>query len=392
MPWKARSAMEEKQSFIMEWLAGDSTMKELCKAFGISRTLGYEYVGRYLAGGLAGLKELSRAPRRVWNKTSRPVEKFIVEIRRKHGRWGAQTIHDLMLGAIDDRQLPAVTTIDHILQRYGMVKKRRRVRRIRETHPIFEAHRPNEIWSADFKGEFLMGNGKYCYPLTIMDTYSRYVLAVVGMHRPTFEGTKAVFEALFERYGLPEQIHTDNGEPFASAMSLSRLTRLAVYFIEHEVVPVYSDRGHPEQNAEHERMHRDLKAAATYPPAFNLKWQQRNFDAFRHEHNDVRPHQSLDKHTPQELYNRSQRTYEAAVPQWQYPPGFLVRYVCRNGAIRWGAGKWITVSTTLIERNIGLEPIAEGKWRVYYRNVLLGYLDEEQMRILDDQGRFHRAA
>lgn len=391
MPWKERSAMEEKHSFIMEYLADGTSVTELCKAFGISRTLGYKYINRYLNEGDNGLKERCRAPRRIWNRTSPLVVRLILQLRRKYPRWGALSIHDLLLGSIADSVLPAVSTIDLILKRHGLIKKRRHVRRIRETHPIFEATRPNQIWSADFKGEFRMGNMRYCYPLTIMDTYSRYVLAVVGMHRPTFEGTKAVFEALFEEYGLPEQIHTDNGEPFASAVSLSRLTNLAVFFIEHEVSPVYSDPGHPEHNPEHERMHRDLKAAATHPTAYSLGRQQLKFEQFRHEHNEVRPHQSLGKHTPQELYYRSARTYETKVEPWTYPDGFVVKYVCRNGAIRWGGGKWVAVSSTLIERYVGLEPIADKKWRVYYRNVLLGYLDEEKLRILDDQGRLHRA-
>jgi|SRR5271169_170326 len=391
MPWKERSAMEEKHSFIMEYLAEGTSVTDLCKTFGISRTLGYKYIKRFLEEGNAGLEDRSRAPRRVWRRSSPLVVKLILQIRRKYRRWGAQTIHDLLLGSISDSVLPAVSTIDLILKRHGLIKKRRRVRRIRERQPIFEATRPNQIWSADFKGEFRMGNMRYCYPLTIMDTYSRYVLAIVGMHKPTFEGTKAVFEALFEEYGLPEQIHTDNGEPFASAVSLSRLTNLSVFFIEHSVSPVYSDPGHPEHNAEHERMHRDLKDAATHPVAYSLGHQQVKFDEFRHEHNEVRPHQSLSKHTPQELYYRSARNYDKEVEPWRYPEEFVVKYVCRNGAIRWGGRAWVAVSSTLIERYVGLELIAEKKWRVYYRNVLLGYLDEEKLRILDDQGRLHRA-
>ena len=391
MPWKERSAMEEKRSFIMEYLADGTSVTELCQAFGISRTLGYKYIRRFLEEGSAGLEERSRAPRRVWRRSSPLVVKLILLIRRKYRRWGAQTIHDLPEGSISDAVLPAVSTIDLILKSHGLIKKRRRVRRIRETHPIFEATRPNQIWSADFKGKFRTGDMRYCYPLTIMDTYSRYVLAIVGMHKPTAEGTKAVFEALFEEYGLPEQVHTDNGEPFASAVSLSRLTNLSVFLIEHEVCPVYSDPGHPEHNPEHERMHRDLKAAATHPVAYSLGRQQVKFEEFRHEHNEVRPHQSLDKHTPQELYYRSARNYVKEVEPWKYPDDFSVRYVCRNGAIRWGVGRWVAVSSTLIERYIGLELIAEKKWRVYYRDVLLGYLDEEKLRIIDDQGRLHRA-
>jgi len=391
MPFKERSAMDEKQSFIQEYLAGGVSFTELCKAFGISRTLGYKYLERFRREGWAGMEERSHAAHRVWNKTSDAVEQLILALRRKNPRWGARTIHDLLQGSIAKEVLPAESTIDLILKRHGLVKQRRRVRRIRDAHPIFRATRPNQIWSADFKGQFRMGDGNYCYPLTVMDTYSRYVLAIVGMHHPRFDATKAVFEALFEEYGLPEQIHTDNGEPFASAVSLSRLTNLAVFFIEHGVAPVYSDPGHPEHNAEHERMHKDVKAACTRPPSYSLGRQQPRFEAFRHEHNDVRPHQALKGQAPQELYYRSVRLYEPSVEPWTYPEGFTVKYVSRNGAIRWPGNCWVMVSTTLIERLVGLEQIAEGIWRVYYRNVLLGYLDEEKLRIMDDQGRFLRA-
>jgi transposase InsO family protein len=390
MPWKERSVVQERQSFIMEWLADGVSVAELCRTFGISRTLGYRYIHRYLEHGLQGLLELSRAPRQVWNRTSPCVEQLIVDIRRARPRYGALTIHLLLRKAIDRKVIPAVSTIDLILKRHGLVKPRRRVRRIRAVHPLFVAARPNVIWSADFKGKFRTQDMRYCYPLTIMDTYSRFVLAIVGMHRPTFEATKAVFEALFEEYGLPDQIHTDNGEPFGSAVSLSRLTRLAVWFMDLGIIPVYSDPGHPEQNPEHERMHRDLKAEATRPAAWNLSRQQKKFDSFRREHNEVRPHQALHGRTPQDLYYRSARTYDGTIQRYEYPAEFQVKYVCRNGAIRWGADRWVTVSTTLIEKYVGLEQIADGKWRVYYRNYLLGYLDERELRIMDDQGRFRR--
>ena len=391
MPWKQRSVVQEKQSFIMEWLADGVNVSELCRTFGISRTLGYAYIKRYQRDGFRGLEELSRAPRRVWNRTAPCVEQLIVAIRRARPRWGAWTIHLVLRRAVDRRALPAVSTIDLILKRHGLVKRRRRVRRIREVHPIFVAQRPNQIWSADFKGKFRTGDMRYCYPLTIMDTYSRYVLAIVGMRRPTFEGTRAVFEALFEEYGLPQQIHTDNGEPFASSVSLSRLTRLAVWFMDMGITPVYSDPGHPEHNPEHERMHEDLKAEATHPVAWDLGRQQGKFKAFRHEHNDVRPHQALYGHTPQELYYRSARVYDGIIAPYRYPVDFDVRYVCRNGALRWGNGRWVVVSSTLIEKYVGLEPIAPGLWRVYYREYLLGYLDGKRMRIMDDKGRYQRA-
>jgi transposase InsO family protein len=383
--------MDEKASFIFEWESGESTISALCESFGISRTLAYRYINRYLDYGRAGLMEQSRAPRRVWNRTAEDLEQAVLELRRKKPRRGALKLQQLLREQFGRRPVPAVSTIELILKRHGLVKKRRRVRRIREVHPIFQADGPNEIWSVDFKGEFRMGNMRYCYPLTVMDTYSRYVLAVVGMHRPTFEGTKAVFQALFEQYGLPKQIHSDNGEPFASAVSLSRLTRLAVWFMELGIVPVYSDPAHPEQNGRHERMHEELKAEATRPPAYSLGPQQRKFNAFRQEYNEQRPHQALGQRRPREFYRRSRRGLSQNTRSWKYPPGMVVKYVCRNGAIRWGFGKWVMVSTTLATRYVGLQEMAEGKWRVYFRNTLLGYLDEESLRIQDDLGRLRRA-
>jgi len=383
--------MDEKTSFIFEWESGESTVSALCESFGISRTLAYRYINRYLDHGRAGLVGQSRAPRRVWNRTAEEVEQAVIELRRKKPRLGALKLHQLLQERYPKRELPAVSTIELMLRRQGLVKKRRRVRRIRETHPIFQADGPNEIWSVDFKGEFRMGNMRYCYPLTVMDTYSRYVLAVVGMHKPTYEGTRAVFQALFERYGLPKQIHSDNGEPFASAVSLSRLTRLAVWFMELGIVPVYSDPAHPEQNGRHERMHEELKAEATRPPAYSLGPQQRKFNAFRRDYNEERPHQALGQRRPREFYRPSRRRLPVRIRPWKYPQGMVVKYVCRNGAVRWGFGKWVMVSTTLATRYVGLEEMAEGKWRVYFRDTLLGYLDEEALRIQDDLGRLRRA-
>ena len=391
MPWQERSAMDEKASFVLEWESAESTVSALCESFGISRTLGYRYIARYQDFGLAGLIEQSRAPRRVWNRTAQDLVQAVLELRRAKPRLGALKLQEFLRDRFSGRDLPAVSTIELILRRHGLIKKRRRVRRIRETHPIFVPDGPNEIWSVDFKGEFRMGNMRYCYPLTVMDSYSRYVLAVVGMHRPTYEGVKAVFQGLFEQYGLPKQIHSDNGEPFASAVSLSRLTRLAVWFMELGIVPVYSDPAHPEQNGSHERMHEELKAEATRPPAYSLVGQQRKFNAFRRYYDEQRPHQALGQRRPRELYRPSRRRLAKRSRPWKYPQGTVVKYVCRNGAVRWGFGKWVMVSTTLATKYIGLEEMATGKWRVYFRDTLLGYLDESSLRIQDDQGRLHRA-
>jgi transposase InsO family protein len=392
MSWKEWSAMDEKKSFIIEWEAGEYSFTALCKAFGISRELGYRTVRRYLKKGERGLEQDSRAPLNVWNRTAEELEKQIIAIRKGKPRYGPLKIRTLLTEKIDEENVPSASTIGLILTRHGLVKKRRMVRRIREVHPIFNPQYANQIWTADFKGEFRMGNMRYCYPLTVADGKTKYLLGIEGMHHPAYQRTKAVFYGLFRKYGLPDQIHTDNGEPFASPVSLSRLTHLSVWFIELGIMPVYSDPGHPEQNGSHERMHRELKEEATRPPAKSLGWQQRKFDAFRKDYNEVRPHQTLGQRRPAEFYTPSPRRLPRKKKPWKYPEGMVVKYVCRNGAIRWGAHKWITISTTLIEKYIGLEEFAAGKWRVYFRNVLLGYLDEKILRIQDDQGRLRRNA
>jgi hypothetical protein len=210
------------------------------------------------------------------------------------------------------------------------------------------------------------------------------------MYRPSFEGSKPVFEAVFREYGLPEQIHTDNGGPFGCTQSLARLTHLAVWFIDLGIMPVYSDPAHPEQNGRHERMHEDLKAEATIPPGYDLRTQQRKLNRFVKEYNEWRPHKALQLRTPHQVHVRSAREYPERIENWDYPRGMMVKRVSRNGAIRWGGYSWVVISSTLIERYIGFEEFSDGLHRVYYRNKLLGYFDEQTLHITDGQGRVRR--
>ena len=390
MPWKECSAMTERFRFIIEWQTDQGNFAALCRDFGISRTLGYRYINRFLLEGMEALKDKSRAAHVVWNKTPPEIEQAILAMKRNKPRWGAQKLLGLLADQMDTQMLPAVSTTELILKRHGLVKTRVRRRHITAHNPVFVASYPNQIWSADFKGQFRLGNARYCYPLTAMDSCCRFILAIQGMYCPTFDTTKPAFQATFREFGMPEFIHTDNGEPFGCATSLARLTRLAVWFIELAILPVYSDPGHPEQNAIHERMHEDLKEATTHPPAYDLARQQRKFNPYRQEYNFERPHQALGGRTPAQLYLPSPRPYPETIQPWDYPSSFVTKRVCRNGAIRWGGYKWITVSSTLIEKYIGLELFADGLWRIYFRNKLLGYLDERILRIQDGEGRTRR--
>lgn len=390
MPWREYSGMEEKIWFINEWRSGAWSFRALCATFGISHTLGYRYVRRWEAEGNAGLEERSRKPAHIPNKTPDRLEEAICALRRKHQRFGAEKLLTLLTEAEPDTQWPAISTINLILKRNGLVTPKRRVRRIAPEHPNFNPQASNELWSADFKGKFRMGNSRYCHPLTIADSFSRYVFAAKGLHHPDYLSSKPVFERVFREFGLPKQMHTDNGAPFASAQGLARLSHLAVWFIELGIDPVYSDPGHPEHNGRHERMHRELKAEATRPAAYSLAAQQRKLNNFLRLYNETRPHKALANLTPARVHVHSDREFPRKIPEWEYPKEMVVRYVSRNAAIRWKSYHWVMVSSTLAGKYVGLEELGNGIWRVFFRHKLLGYLDENTLRIEDSLGRSKR--
>ncbi len=383
--------MNEKVSFINEWRSGCWPMSELCTAFGISRTLGYKYLDRYQSEGMAGLLERSKAPFSSPNKTPEHIVKAIITLRKQHCRWGPEKLKTILSERSPGVTWPAESTIALILKRNNMVKPRHRRRKIECVFPIFDPQNPNDVWSADFKGKFRLGNGKYCSPLTIADSYSRFLFSAEGLEYADYLHSRPIFERVFDEYGLPLQLHTDNGAPFGNVSSIARLTHLAVWFLELGIEPVYSDPGHPEQNGRHERMHRELKAEATKPPAYGFAVQQRKLDSFRKEYNELRPHQALGNLPPARIHVPSPRRYTGQLLPWDYPYDFKIFKVCRNGAIRWGSHNWIMVSTTLIGKLIGLEELGNNIYRVFFRQKLLGYLDASTLRIQDDQGRVIRS-
>jgi len=274
-------------------------------------------------------------------------------------------------------ELPSESTVNNILKKHGKVTPRKKNRRkIINKYPHFDPQEPNLVWSADFKGKFRMGNWEYCNPLTIADSCTRYLFGIHGLEYCRAEDCKPIFEKAFREYGMPEQIHTDNGPPFGSWNSLRRMSSLAVWFMDLGVTPVYSDPGQPQQNGRHERMHKDLKAHATRPPGSGWRSQQRKFDAFRTEYNEVRPHEALGMKTPSEVHKKSEREYPRRVDDWAYPSDMKMKLVTVNGALRWKSEGLIMVSTALSGKYVGLEPVDDGIWIVYYRHVALGVLSE----------------
>ena len=379
MPWRECRAMDERARFIRDWERDDLSFTELCEHYGISRTVGYKWVARYESAGLEGLRDQSRRPHSSPTRTAPDVVEQILAVRHKHPTWGGRKIHGF-LERHGAAALPGASTIDELLRRHGLTRTRSHRRRPGHPgKPALTAQAPNDLWTADFKGQFRLRPGPYCYPLTVADQFSRYLLACAGRASTAHAGVQPVFEQLFRDYGLPLAIRTDNGSPFASP-GLARLSTLAVWWIKLGIHPELIEPASPQQNGTHERMHRTLKAEATRPPAGSFAAQQRCFNRFRTTFNEERPHEALGQRTPAELYRQSARPYPARLPTVEYPAHFEVRYVSRNNGIRWKR-HWVNVSSVLAGEYVGLEEIDDGLWALYFANYLLARLNERTNRL-----------
>ena len=380
MPWKETTTMEEKVAFICEWLSEKYSISELSRFFEISRPTAYKLIQQYEKHGIKGLLEQSKAPINHPNRTSDYVEKKILLLKEEHKRWGAKKLRRLLFNEFTESEIPSVVTVHNILLRHGLVCPQKRLRRIKPVYPIFDPQECNEVWSADYKGKFKMGNMQYCHPLTISDSKSRFLFTAKAHLHEDFESAKAEFTKVFRRYGLPKQIHTDNGGPFGSVNSIQRYTRLSYWFIELGILPVFSDPAHPEQNGRHERMHRDLKAACAMPSANDMATQQRKLNSFVKEYNTVRPHEALGMETPAHVHKLSDRPFPEYIKEWVYAPHMKVMNVVKNGSIRWKSYYWVFLTECLIGKRVGAEEIGNGIWKVYYRDVFLGYFNEKDIR------------
>jgi len=389
MPWRELKPMDQKTQFIADYLRQTLDTTELCQLYGISRKTGYKWIERYLENGPQGLEERSRRPGTCPNQTPEAIVEALIAVRQHHPTWGAKKLLPFVEKRHPDWDLPSRSTVCDILKRRGLIPRQRRRRVIGHPgKPSSLMLAPNAIWCADFKGQFKTGDGLYCYPLTVTDGYSRYLLGCQGLSSTRMIEAKPVFTRLFKEFGLPERIRSDNGVPFATN-TLARLSALSAWWVRLGILPDLIEPGKPQQNGRHERMHRTLKAETTRPPAANRRAQQRKFNRFQKEFNDERPHEALDMATPASLYVPSSREMPNRLPPLEYPDRFEVRYVSYNGGIRWNKG-WVNVSITCAGEYVGLEEIDDGVWNVYFGPLKLGRLLERHMRIEDAYGRLKR--
>lgn len=382
MSWKGVTIMDQRIRFISECLNNYFPFNELCNQFEISRKTGYKWLGRYKQFGPEGLKDQSRKPADCPHKTDSKIINVIKGIRQKHPHWGPKKLLVRLEKRYPDWIFPAISTTADILKREGLIIPcKRRLRRQHPGCPQTKAEEPNDIWTADYKGHFKMKNGEYCYPLTVCDMYSRYLLGCQAHKAISLEESKRYFTKLFKEYGLPKRIRTDNGVPFASS-AIARLSTLSVWWLKLGIYPEQIEPGRPEQNGKHERMHRTLKKEATIPPEYNLSKQQKRLDRFQDEYNKIRPHEALQMKTPKEIYKLSSRKMPDKIKPYDYPTHYEVRRVSRNSAFRRN-NRHINISSTLIHEYIGLEEIDNGIYNVYYRDFLVGRFFEEIHKVKD---------
>jgi putative transposase len=380
MSWVERSPMEERIKFVLAVKSGAYQMAELCRRYGISRQCGYKWWERYQQEGLEGVKERSRSRHHCAHRTDPELVEQILAERRLYGYGGKKIIRRLQDNE-PAKSWPSAATADRYFRQDGLTEKRRsrRARRV-QGRPAINPVAPNEIWTADFKGEFLLGNGLNCYPLTVVDSYSRYVLGCRGLESTQGKPAREVFRGLFSEYGLPAAILTDNGGPFGQAQALGGLSRLSVWWIKLGIAPLRIQPGHPEQNPRHERMHRELKKETTRPPASDFDGQQEKFDQFCQRYNEERPHEGLELGRPKQFYQVSGRRYNGAEVKLEYPGHYQVRRVRHNGLVQWHK-RDVFVSEVLSDERIGFEAVDDGVWSIYLGSYLLGRFDEARGKV-----------
>lgn len=374
MPWQECSKMDERLRFVARLLEGEK-MAVLCREYDVSRKTGYKLFSRYKEHGYEGLTDRSRRPYRQGCRLLQAIEGLILALKSEHPSWGAPKIREKIRRKNLQITLPAISTVHAVLHRHGLVNRPRR-RRHAEGTPLSNSANPNDLWCADYKGEFMLADQRYCYPLTISDYASRFLLSVEALSTTKEEYAFTVFERVFKDFGLPKAIRSDNGVPFASPNSLFGLSKLSVWWLRLGIEIERIKPGNPQQNGRHERMHLTLKREATKPASKNLVQQQERFDRFIEIYNWDRPHQAIGMKYPAELYSKSTRPYRG-IGELHYPFHDRTVMVTNCGRICIGKRK-INLSTVFAGQNVGVKEVSDKIWLVSFMKYDLGFFDHEE--------------
>lgn len=382
MPLKEMTIVDMRERMALRALDDRYSVSEVAEMFQVSRPTVRLWRDRYRSSGRDGLQDRSHAPLSSPHRTNEIIEELIVAERKRWPHFGSKKILDRLQESHPDLCLPKRSTIDAILTRHNLVKHD--IRRKRELNPTFigryEATEPGQLTTIDYKGQFRVGNGQYCFPLTLVDTVSRFILACEALPSNVFAPTWRVITRVFREHGLPHAMQSDNGPPFGPTHG--RFSIMSVRLMSLDVQPVFSRPGRPGDNGRHERMHRDLKEQTTQPPSPNLGQQQKQFDRFRSCYNDERPHEGINMQRPARVYKVAhRRPFPPRIPKPQYPASFETRRVAANGAIGWKA-RDIFISRSLGGQHIALEPIDDGIWSVHFYRFILGKIDERESDFL----------
>ena len=380
MPWNVRDVVEQRTRFLQEYDSGEYTVAELSRIYQISRQTAYNLLERRdQEGDQAGVRDRSRAPQRHPNQTPAWQEEVILQLRRRHPRWGPKKLLWRLQQDYEEIAWPVTSTIGELLRREGLtVPRRKRQRTAPYTQPFVAAEKPNLVWCMDFKGHFRSGDGERIDPFTLGDAYSRFLLRCQAVDRANTEQVRSVLEAAFREYGMPSAIRSDNGPPFATR-AVAGLSRLSVYLIKLGIRPERIEPGHPEQNGRLERLHRTLKAETASPPAATRRGQQRAFDRFRQEYNHERPHEALGQQTPASCYSISPRAYPERVPEPEYGSFLQVRRVYKRGQFKWKDHK-VCLTESLAGESIALDPLDDRYYTVYFCTTPIARFDSYRLR------------
>jgi transposase InsO family protein len=372
MPWEKVEEMKLRNRFVILAREKHANISKLCRDFGISRSVGYKLLKRYENEGLKGIVPRSKSPKTRPLAVSAEFVCEVVSLRREHPTWGARLLRELLCDIHENSKVPSARTIDRIIDRAGLVVKRRRSKgEWLDKHPIEPPTKPNALWSVDFKGWWWTKNRIPCFPLTIRDGYSRYVLDIRALRGTGYEGTKAAFEEAFERYGLPDEILSDNGCPFGTVLAVQGLTRLSAWWVKLGIRPRRILPGCPFMNGSHERMHRDMKAELQQSPCWNLKDEQKRFDHWREEYNTLRPNQAIGMKRPTALYHTSTRTLLQAQREFEYPKDMEVRRASSRGFISWHQ-KLRFIAGALSNETVGLREERNNTLSIWFCELKLG--------------------